>query len=154
MTAAPKRRWFALTVRFCVLGLIGLIALASIILYFGSFPQWILLVDNEANATRIRMITTETDAPIYEVRVLGEQFSSAHLRLLATEARTQKVDGITTLFMDRTLGPGRWVFKIDSVYLDCQPARIIVNGTEHSPPATVTVDNPSRGTPFVPPREY
>lgn len=63
-----------------------------------------------------------------------------------------KADGVQTLFIDRTLGPGRWVFQIDSVHFDFQPVRI-VNGTEYPGPAKVTLD-PSHGTRFIPPREY
>jgi hypothetical protein len=150
---APKRRWlrFGLTLAIGITGITLLVGLVGG--FLAGRPQWILTAENQAGALRVRMITTDSDLQIYEVLVLGGNLSTAPLRLPATEAEGQAVGGVTTLFMDRTLGPGRWVFKIDAVHFDCQPARIIVNGTEYQPPANVTV-NPSQGPPYVPPRGY
>lgn len=152
--SAPNRRWF----RFEVILVIGVLATGALLVgwvraILADIPKWVLVAENQTGALQVRMVTTESDQPIYEVLVLGGHLPTAPLRLPITEAEGPNVIGVTTLFTDHTYGPGRWVFTIGGVHFDCQESRISVNGTEHSPPAKVTV-NPSEEPVYVPPRWY
>jgi hypothetical protein len=89
------------------------------IAFYASQPQWILTAANLPHGLRIGMITTESDTPVYEVLVLGRNLSAAPLRFHSKEAARQHATGITTLFIDRSLGPGRWVFQVGTVHIDC-----------------------------------
>jgi hypothetical protein len=152
MSAATKRPWlrYALALAIAAAGIAVLVVLVDGVL--ASRPQWVLIAENQSDGLRVRIVTTKSDEPTYEILMQGQNLPTAPLRLAATDAEGQMV-GVTTLFKDHTLGPGRWVFTIDGVHIDCQPVRIIVNGTEYSPNAKITV-NPSQETKYVPPRGY
>jgi hypothetical protein len=151
---APKRRWFTFEL-IVVIGAIatGALLVSSVRQVLHGIPKWVLIAENQDGALRVRMVTTESDQPVYEVLVLGGHLPTAPLRLPITEAEGPKANGVTTLFTDHTYGPGRWVFTIDGVHFDCQESRISVDGTEHSPPAKVTV-NPSEEPVYIPPHWY
>jgi hypothetical protein len=138
--ALAKAQFPPLLMRACVLGALGLAFVGAAILFFQGRPQWILLVDNEPDSMRIRIVTTESETPVYQVRVLGERLLSAPLRLPATDAEKIDVEGIKTLFIDRTMGPGRWTVQVGPTKLDFWPTSLYVNDEHFSPPAEVTIE--------------
>lgn len=140
MSEAPSKKHVRVVrLRICLLGMLFLVFLGSTILYFRSRPQWILLIDNEPDAMRISVVTTKSETPVYQVHVRGEQFPSAPLRLPATEAENVDIEGIKTLYVDSSLGPGRWTVQVGSVKLDFWIAYLFVDGKQYTPPADVTV---------------
>jgi hypothetical protein len=102
-----------------------------------NLPQWVLVVTNEPKGMDIRMVTTHSDEPFCEVRVQGQKFDAAPLRIVATAAENTKIEGLTTIALDSKYGPGHWHVRIDGVDLDVTPTRSIINGASYGPGADV-----------------